>query len=90
VSRVVTRADRTRDVVSILVLLLGAGLYAYAWTGMHNLATKQLVIPKGIAAMRYFDTYWQMSRVAILIMLVGAATVAWSFWSHSRRVDPSA
>jgi hypothetical protein len=56
---------------------------------MHNLAAKSLVIPKGIAAMRYFDTYWQLSRVAILIMLAGAATVAWSFWSYSRRVDPS-
>jgi hypothetical protein len=89
VSRVVTRADRTRDVIAMLVLLAGAGLYFYAWLGMHNLATKQLVIPKGIAAMRYFDTYWQMSRVAILIMLAGAAAIAWSFWSYSRRVDRS-
>jgi hypothetical protein len=86
---VVTRADRTRDVLAMLVLLAGAGLYAYAWSGMHNLAAKTLVIPKGIAAMRYFDTYWQLSRVAILIMLAGTATVAWSFWSYSRRVDPS-
>ena len=88
-SRVVTSGDRKRDVIAMLVLLVGAGLYFYAWLGMHNLATKQLVIPKGIAAMRYFDTYWQMSRVAILIMLAGAAAVAWSFWSYSRRVDPS-
>jgi hypothetical protein len=88
-SRVMTRADRTRDLVAVVVLLAGAGLYAYAWSGMRGLATKSLVIPKGIAAMRYFDTYWQMSRVAILIMLAGAAAVAWSFWSYSRRVDPS-
>jgi hypothetical protein len=88
-SRVVTRADRTRDVIAMLVLLAGAGLYAYAWSGMHNLAAKTLVIPKGIAAMRYFDTYWQLSRVAILVMLAGTAAVAWSFWSYSRRVDPS-
>jgi hypothetical protein len=85
-----TRADRTRDALSALVLVAGAGLYAYAWEGMHNLATKQLVIPKGIAAMRYFDTYWQMSRLAILIMIAGTAAVAWSFWSYSRRVDPAA
>jgi hypothetical protein len=90
VSRVPTRADRTRDIVSALVLLAGAGLYAYAWFGMHNLATKQLVIPKGVAAMRYFDTYWQMSRLAILIMIAGTAAVAWSFWIHTRRTDPSA
>lgn len=85
-----TRADRTRDLLSVLVLLAGAGLYAYAWLGMHNLATKQLVIPKGIAAMRYFDTYWQMSRLAILIMIAGTAAVGWSFWSYTRRADPSA
>jgi hypothetical protein len=90
VSRVPTRADRTRDIVSALVLLAGAGLYAYAWFGMHNLATKQLVIPKGVAAMRYFDTYWQMSRLAILIMIAGTAAVAWSFWIHTRRTDKSA
>lgn len=89
-SRVPTRADRTRDIVSALVLLAGAGLYAYAWFGMHNLATKQLVIPKGVAAMRYFDTYWQMSRLAILIMIAGTAAVAWSFWIHTRRTDKSA
>jgi hypothetical protein len=89
VSRVMTRADRTRDAVSMLVLFAGFGLYAYAWAGMRNLATKQLVIPKGIAAMRYFDTYWQMSRIAILIMIAGTAAIVWSCWSYSRRVDPS-
>jgi len=89
VSRVVTRADRMRDVIAMVVLYAGVGLYVYAWFGMRNLATKQLVIPKGIAAMRYFDTYWQMSRIAILIMFAGVATTAWSYWSYSRRVDPS-
>jgi hypothetical protein len=39
--------------------------------------------------MRYFDTYWQMSRLAILIMIAGTAAVVWSCWSYSRRVDPS-
>ena len=38
--------------------------------------------------MRYFDTYWQMSRLAILVMIAGAAAGPWSFWSYSRRVDP--
>ena len=85
-----TRADRTRDAMSMLVLLAGFALYGYAWWGMRGLATKQLVIPKGIAAMRYFDTYWQMSRLAILVMIVGTAAIAWSCWSYSRRVDPSA
>jgi hypothetical protein len=90
VSRVVTRSDRTRDALSMLVLLAGFALYAYAWFGMRNLATKQLVIPKGIASMRYFDTYWQMSRLAILLMIAGTAAIAWSWWSYSRRVDPAA
>jgi len=90
VSRVVTRADRSRDLLALLVLVAGAALYTYAWYGMHNLATKQLVIPKGVPAMRYFDTYWQMSRLAILIMIAGTAAIVWSFWIHTRRVDPSA
>jgi hypothetical protein len=85
-----TRADRTRDALALLVLFAGFGLYAYAWAGMRNLATKQLVIPKGIAAMRYFDTYWQMSRLAILVMIAGTAAIVWSCWTYSRRVDPSA
>ena len=85
-----TRADRARDAISMLVLLAGFALYGYAWWGMRGLATKQLVIPKGIAAMRYFDTYWQMSRLAILIMIAGTAAIVWSFWIHTRRVDPSA
>jgi hypothetical protein len=85
-----TRADRTRDAMALLVLLAGFALYGYSWWGMRGLATKQLVIPKGIAAMRYFDTYWQMSRLAILVMIAGSAAIAWSCWSYSRRVDPSA
>ena len=85
-----TRADRSRDLVAMLVLLVGLALYVYAWFGMHNLATKQLVIPKGVPAMRYFDTYWQMFRVAKLFFLAGAAALAWSFWSHRRRVDAPA
>ena len=89
-SRVVTRADRTRDLVAMLMLLAGAGLYAYAWFGMHNLATKQIVIPKGVPAMRYFDTYWQMFRVAKLFFIAGAIGIAWSFWSFSRRIDTTA
>ena len=41
-----TRADRTRDAMSVLLLLAGVALYSYAWWGMRGLATKQLVIPK--------------------------------------------
>ena len=89
-SRVVTRADRTRDALSVLLLIAGFALYAYAWWGMRGLATKQLVIPKGIPAMRYFDTYWQMSRLAILVMLAGTAAVLWSAWSYAKRIDPAA
>lgn len=85
-----TRADRTRDVMAVLVLIAGFALYAYAWWGMRGLATKQVVIPKGIPAMRYFDTYWQMSRFAILIMIAGTAAIVWSCWSYSRRADPAA
>ena len=85
-----TRADRTRDALSLLLLLAGVALYGYAWWGMRGLATKQLVIPNGIPAMRYFDTYWQMSRLAILVMIAGAVAVSWSCWSYSRRVDPAA
>jgi hypothetical protein len=85
-----TRADRTRDVMSVLLLIAGVALYAYAWWGMRGLATKQLVIPKGVPAMRYFDTYWQMSRFAILIMFAGTAAIVWSCWSYSRRADPAA
>ena len=85
-----TRADRSRDLVAMLVLLAGAALYAYAWFGMHNLATKQLVIPKGVPAMRYFDTYWQMFRVAKLFFIAGAVALAWSFWSYFSRVDTPA
>ena len=89
-SRVVTRADRSRDLLALLVLVAGAALYAYAWYGMHNLATKQLVIPKGVPAMHYFDMYWQMFRVAKVLFVAGAAGLAWSFWSYSRRNDTPA
>ena len=89
-TRVVTRADRSRDLIALLVLVAGAALYVYAWYGMHNLATKHVVIPKGVPAMRYFDTYWQMFRVAKVLFVAGAVALAWSFWSYSRRKDTPA
>ena len=82
-----TRADRSRDLVAMLVLLAGAALYGYAWYGMHNLATKQLVIPQGAPYMRYFDAYWKMFLLSKLFLVAGAAALVWSFWSYSRRAD---
>jgi hypothetical protein len=87
---VVTRADRSRDAMAMLVLLAGTAIYAYAWFGMRNLATHQLVIPKGVPAMRYFDIYWQLFGIAKLFFIAGAAVLLWSFWSFSRRVDTPA
>jgi heme/copper-type cytochrome/quinol oxidase subunit 2 len=90
VSRAVTRADRARDLTALLLLLAGAALYGYAWFGMHNLATHHLLVPKGVAAMRYFDTYWQMFLVARVILVIGAGTLVWSFWHYSKRPDTPA
>jgi hypothetical protein len=90
VNRPVTRADRTRDVIAILILLAGAALYGYAWVGMHNLASHHLLVPKGVAFMRYFDTYWQMFRVARIVLVTGAVMLVWSFWRYSGRVNTSA
>lgn len=89
-SRVVTRADRTRDAIAVFILLAGAALYGYAWLGMHNLATHHLLVPKGAAYMRYFDMYWQLFRIARVVLVAGAALLVWSFWHYSRRVDKPA
>lgn len=85
-----TRADRTRDVVAVVILLAGVALYAYAWIGMHNLAAQHVVAPKGRPLMSYFDTYWQLFRVARVVLLAGAAMLVWSFWRYSGRIDKSA
>jgi hypothetical protein len=85
-----TRADRARDVAAVVILLAGVALYAYAWLGMHNLAAQRLVAAKGAPLMSYFDTYWQLFRLARVVLLAGAAMLVWSFWRYAGRSDKSA
>ena len=84
-TRPVRRADRIRDVVAMAVLLTGAALYAYAYGGMHLLADRAIVPVPGHSALERFDRYWQLSRAGLLLMAVGVATVAWSFWRFRSR-----
>jgi len=85
-----TRADRARDVAAFVVLLAGAALYAYAWLGMHNLAAQHVVAARGTPLMSYFDTYWQLFRIARVVILAGAAMLVWSFWRYARSTDKPA
>lgn len=78
-------ADRRRDVAAVVILLAGAALYGYGFLGLHALATKPIVLPRGEFALARFDHFWYLSRAGATLILIGVAAVAWSFWRHRRR-----
>ena len=81
-SRPVSRSDRVRDILALGILGGGALVYAIAYSGMHTLAAKPIVVVPGHPAMQRFTHYWQLSQVGLILLAIGVLAVAWSFLSY--------
>lgn len=72
----VPRSVRAVNVLALLIFLAGAALYARAWVGMRSLYDYEPPPDAPpFSAMALFNDYWQMSRLALLI-ISGAVAVA--------------
>jgi hypothetical protein len=90
VSRPVSAADRGRDLVAVVIFLLGAALYGYGFIGLHGMTARPIVTRPGRTAVQQANIYSNVSRVGILLVAVALVAIVWSFWRHAARRPNSA
>jgi len=87
VTSAVTAVERRRDRVALGLFAAGALLYLVAFVGLHRMATVPSDVVPG-HAVRDFTRLWLLSRLGMLIALIGGVAMLWSFWRwHSRPKD---
>lgn len=71
-SRRVTLADRTRDVVALVLLLVGIAMYVRAYLGMHALREGTLAVPLGqFENIKAWGRFGTMSRYGLILAAGG-------------------
>ncbi|MEJ7808979.1 MAG: hypothetical protein WKG32_01045 [Gemmatimonadaceae bacterium] len=78
------RSERTRDAVSLVLLLAGIVAYAIAYRKMTMLAGGNITIQPGETAFDQWARYHYLSRAAMGLVVSGIAIGVWSFWSRGR------
>ena len=81
----VTAAERRRDRVALGLFAAGALLYFVAYIGMRRMATTAIVVVPGQPAIREFTRLWLLSRLALLIAVLGGVAMLYSFWRWRTR-----
>lgn len=68
----VPRPLRLVNVLALLLLLLGAALYIWAWLGLHGLESySPPVDAEPMSGMARFDRFWKVSRIGIWLVWSG-------------------
>ena len=87
----VSSSARVRDLVSLGLLLIGAGLYLYAHAGMGRLVVNQVELASGEYYMNRWNEYRTMSNIGLALGGAGIAAGIFSFVRHtmaSRAPEP--
>lgn len=73
----VPRFLRLVNILAVGLLAAGAGLYARAWVGMRGLESYE-VDPSAqlFAGIAEFNRFWELSRLAMALILAGLAVAA--------------
>lgn len=82
----VPRIGRILDLVGLLFLLVGVGVYGFAWVGFQGVPDFQRPEHGTVfAATELADGYRAMERIGIAGMLVGIAVFVVAWWVARRR-----
>ncbi|MDQ6828524.1 MAG: hypothetical protein M3081_06620 [Gemmatimonadota bacterium] len=83
---VVSRADRVRDAIGVLLMAGGAALYAYAYAGMKRVSNKAIVVSSfRFDNINEYNRYWAYSYYAMYLFVLGIGIALFSAWLHLRR-----
>lgn len=86
----VTRGDRVRDAVALLLVIAAVAPVAYAWRGFLSLADEsRIVLEPGETAFAQFMHYFWFAVGGLLLLLAGIAVAVWSYLQRRRRLRDS-
>lgn len=86
-SRPITRGDRTRDAVAVLMMIAAVAPVAYAWRGFVSLSDPaKIVVEPGQWASSQFMHYLRFAVGGLLLLVAGIGVATWSYLTRRRRL----
>ena len=79
----VSTTARVRDLVALVLLFVGAGLYVYAHAGMGRLVVNQVELASGEYYMNRWNEYRAISNIGLALAGAGIAAGVFSFVKHA-------
>lgn len=82
-----TRGDRARDAVALLLMVAAVPLVAYAWRGFASISDEASVIVRpGETAFSQFMHFFWFALAGFVLLLCGIGVAAWSYIKRRRRL----
>jgi hypothetical protein len=86
----VTRGDRARDAVALLLVIVAVAPVTYAWRGFVSLSEEsRIVLRPGETAFQQFMHYFWFAVAGLLLLVTGIGVATWSYLKRRRRLRQS-
>jgi hypothetical protein len=85
-----TRGDRLRDAVALLLVIVAIAPVAYAWRGFLSISEEsRIVLAPGESAFSQFLHFFWFALAGVVLMIVGVGVAIWSYLKRRRRLRRS-
>lgn len=82
-----TRGDRTRDAVALLLVVAAVAPVAYSWRGFVSLSDESaIVLAPGESAFSQFMHFFWFGLAGLLLLAGGIGVAIWSYLKRRRRL----
>jgi hypothetical protein len=82
-----TRGDRVRDAVALLLMVAAVPLVAYAWRGFASISDEaRLIVEPGASAFSQFMHFFWFALAGFVLLLCGVGVAVWSYIKRRRRL----
>lgn len=82
-----TRGDRARDAVALLLMVVAVPLVAYSWKGFASISDEaRLIVQPGESAFSQFMHFFWFALAGFVLLLCGVGVAVWSYIKRRRRL----
>lgn len=82
-----TRGDRARDAVALLLMVAAVPLVAYAWRGFASISDEaSIIVQPGESAFSQFMHFFWFALAGFILLLCGVGVAVWSYIKRRRRL----